>query len=93
MDKQQLLEFVQSLPDDLQVMPLACEEVDRREHEWESQHRSTHLGGVYQRNVDNTITLRLSFRTREQGEFLRTYTDPDGTFRNLRQVPYLGVKA
>ncbi|WP_146002144.1 hypothetical protein [Cupriavidus pauculus] len=86
MDKRQLLELIQSLPDDLSVQPLELSECKQREHSWEAQCRTGLYGGVYQRNVDNTLTLRLDFKTREEGEFRRTHTDPDGGFRNLRRI-------
>lgn len=86
MDKQQLLEFVQTLPDNLEVMPISFDESKQEYREWEPQYRSTDLGGVYQCNVDNILTLRFQFMTRYQGEFMRTYNDPDGSFRNLHRV-------
>lgn len=84
--KQQLLEFVQGLPDDAEWLPLEMSECSEDFGDWESQHRSTDLGGVYQRSVDNNLIVRLHFKTREQGEFLRTYCDPEGSFRNLRRI-------
>lgn len=86
MDKQQLLAMIADMPDDLFVSPISLIESARLFGEWESQLRHTQLGGVYQRNVENTLVLRLNFKTREQGEFRRSYTDSDGTFFNMQRV-------
>jgi len=86
MNKQQLLELVQSLPDDAECLPIEISECSQDGYEWESQHRSTSLGGVYQRSIENILVLRLQFRTREQGEFRRTYEDQEGSFRNIHRV-------
>lgn len=86
MDKKQLLDFIQSLPDDLYVQPLEIQECKHEQGPWEGQNRITTLGGVYQRGVDNTLTLRLDFKTRYEGEFRRTYENPDGEFHNLHRI-------
>lgn len=86
MDKQQLLEFVQRLPDDAEAFPFELSECEQDAGCWESQHQSGEYGGIYRRTIQNALTLRLSFKTREQGEFRRTYEDPDGMFRNLRRI-------
>lgn len=86
MGKQELLDLINSLPDDMQALPINVMECAQEASAWERQGVTTDLGSVYQRNVDNEVTLRLHFRTREQGEFLRTYTDPDGSFRNMKRI-------
>lgn len=85
-DKQSLIKFIESLPDNLFVRPLNYEEVERKQSEPESLYKSGHYGGVYQWDVENVLTLRLEFNTRVQGEFRRTYTNPDGDWRNCKRV-------
>jgi hypothetical protein len=86
MNKQQLLEFIQGLPDNVQAAPFEYSEISTQQDEWVSQGRSTQCGGVYQCDVENKMTLRLEFKTKFEGEFLRTCTDPDGSFRNIRRL-------
>lgn len=86
MDKKGLIEFVQSLPDDLEVLPLEPEAQDRFNYGWESQNKFTDLGGVHQCDVHNTLTVRIVFRTRYHGEFRREYNDPDGAFYNIHRI-------
>lgn len=86
MTKTELLMLVQSLPDDLEAIPLDISESSVVAGDWESQSRSGAYGGVHQRSVDNTLTLRLLFRTRYEGEFRRTYENPDGQFFNVRRI-------
>jgi len=86
MTKQELLKLIQDLPDDVEVVPFEFRECNQEAGDWESQHRNTNLGGVYQRTVENEITLRLKFRTRTEGEFRRTYENTHGMFFNLRRI-------
>lgn len=86
MTKQELLNLINSLPDDMKAIPIDVMECAQEASAWERQGVTTDLGSVYQRNVDNEVTLKLHFRTREQGEFLRTYTDPDGSFSNMQLI-------
>lgn len=86
MDKKQLLEIIQSLPDDLYVQPLELLECIQEASEWESLGRHTSLGGVYQKDVRNTLVLRIQFKTRYEGEFRRTYENKLGEFRNVRRI-------
>jgi len=86
MDKKQLLELIQNLPDDTAVEPFDYSECRREEGLWESQGRSTEIGGVYRKTVDNELTLRLRFKTQFEGEFRRTYQNSEGQFFNLKRV-------
>lgn len=86
MDKQQLLKLIEDLPDDVNIEPIEYLESSQKEYEWVSQHRSTDLGGVYRRNVDNTFNFTLRFRTTYEGEFRRTYENAAGTFFNVHRV-------
>ena len=86
MNKQQLLELIQQMPDDLEVAPINICEGYEKSHEWEYQYRSTHLGAVYRKNVDNEITLTLRFKTIFEGEFSRKYENVTGNFSNLRRI-------
>ena len=82
MDKKRLLEFIENLPDNLEVQPLEYNECKIKENEWESQHRSTEIGGVYHQTVDNI----LIFKTKFEGEFKRSQQNKEGNFFNLRRI-------
>lgn len=86
MDKKQLIDLIMDMPDDLFVKPIEYQENVNIKHEWESQCRVTSFGGVYQRGVDNELVLRIVFKTRFEGEFSRSYTNPDGCFFNIRRI-------
>jgi hypothetical protein len=86
MNKAQLIAFVQSLPDDLCVQPLELTEAASRKGPWERMEGEQQLSNVYRRDVDNTLTIQLDFKTTYQGEFQRTYSQPDGVFTNLKRV-------
>lgn len=86
MNKQELLNLVRSLPDDAEALPLEMSECEQDAGPWENQLTTGLHGGIYQRTIENTLVLRLRFRTRQQGEFRRTYCDPDGSFRNVHIV-------
>ncbi|MNJ49936.1 hypothetical protein D3C77_451950 [compost metagenome] len=87
MTKQELLDFVNSLPDDAEVSPrdvtLTTENRDEPSP-WESTGTTV---GRYRREVEHSVTLRITFTTAQEADFQRTYEDPNGSFRNLRQVP------
>ena len=86
MNKQQLLEFITSLPDDLTITPIDLSECKSEAGDWKSQNKVTSLGGVYQQRVDNTLVLRLEFTARYEGEFRRTLENQDGVFHNVHRV-------
>lgn len=87
MTKDELLKFVQSLPDDAEVLPIDVtlgEENGDTPSPWEA---TGTLIGRYRREVDHLVTLRLSFRTAQEADFQRTYENPSGIFSNLHTVP------
>lgn len=86
MDKAQLIAWINDMPDDMFVLPLEISEVSSREGPWVYQHRSGDYGGVHHRRVDNTLVLRIQFKTTFEGEFRRTYEIPEGVWRNVRRV-------
>ena len=85
MTKQELLAFVNSLPDDAEVLP--------RDVTLTGENRSDpspwELTPIcrYRREVEHLVTLRITFKTAEEADFQRTYEDPEGSFRNLHRVP------
>ncbi|MNJ68438.1 hypothetical protein D3C77_646880 [compost metagenome] len=87
MTKQELLAFVNSLPEDTEVLP---REVTLRQENrddpspWESTGTAI---GRYRREVEHLVTLSITFKTAEEADFQRTYENPEGSFRNLHQVP------
>lgn len=86
MDKKQLIDLILTLPDDVEVEPFDYSECKQEEGPWESQGRSTVVGGVYRRTVSNTLALRLHFKTQFEGEFRRAYENSEGQFFNLKRV-------
>lgn len=87
MTKQELLDFVNSLPEDAEVLPrdVTLTEENRDDPSpWEST--GTTLGR-YRRDVEHTVTLRIQFTTAQEADFQRTYEDPNGSFHNLHRVP------
>lgn len=86
MNKQELLQLINDMPDDMFALPVEYTECKQRIGEWESTGSVTSIGSVYQRSVENELVLRLKFNTRYEGEFRRKYNDPDGTFYNLRRI-------
>lgn len=86
MNKVQLLELIQNMPDDLEVQPITLSEHSEKVHDWVSQHRVTLLGGIYQQKIENEFTMTLRFTTTIEGEFRRTYENSTGTFFNVRRV-------
>jgi len=69
MDKQQLLAFIQSLPDDLVVRDFDIREWQRHESSWTPTDRVTEYGRVHTRSVDNLLTMKLDFKANYSGEF------------------------
>jgi hypothetical protein len=86
MDKKQLLEFIQNLPDDVEAIPADYRVSQQKEGPWESQGRKTHIGGVYRQTVDNKLSIHLRFTTQFEGEFRRTYENDEGEFLNIKRV-------
>lgn len=87
MTKQELLDFVNSLPEDAEVLPrdvtLTAENHDEP-RPWESTGTAI---GRYRREVEHLVTLRITFTSAQEADFQRTYEDPEGSFRNLHRVP------
>jgi hypothetical protein len=84
MSKQQLLQFVQDLPDNVEVFPFEyANEHDSFQFEtpWKS-----HQLGIYRKSVTNNLTLKLKFTAEIEGEFLRTYTNQAGQFLNIHRI-------
>lgn len=88
MDKQKLLELIQSLPDDLFCNPLNYEEQGQVQHDWVPcpPDESQGVSNAYKRDIDNTLVLRIDFRTTVRGEFRRTIEDPEGQFHNVMRL-------
>lgn len=86
MNKAELIKMIESLPEDMFVEPLEFSECKAIEGQWLSENRIGNFGGVYRRDVDNVVTLRLNFKTQYEGEFRRTYENKDGMFRNVRRI-------
>ena len=86
MDKKALLEFVQSLPEDVEVLPIECTEKTKRAEEWQSQGKIGEFGGIYRQRVKNELKLELRFTTEYEGQFRRTYENQDGIFINVRRI-------
>lgn len=86
-DKQALIAFIQSLPDDLEVVPFEYREIVTEAEPWAGTGQQTYQGGTHERNVHHGLTLRLAFKTRERMYFQRTYTEPDGVISGLHRVP------
>lgn len=73
MNKQELITFIQSLPENLEVMPLELSEAMDDPREWD---RVPNLTGevyqtVYRRENRRQLNLRLQFTDTEQAEFQR----------------------
>lgn len=85
MNKQQLLELIQSMPEDLFCNPLNYEEQGQVVHDWTRcpPLPDSEVYNAYKRDIDNTLVLRIDFRTTVRGEFRRGINDPDGTFYNV----------
>jgi hypothetical protein len=85
-DKASLIKFIESMPDNLFVQPLQYDEIVKKRSDPVPLYKSGDYGGIYQWDVENVLTLRLEFKTRVQGEFRRTYMNPDGDWRNCKRV-------
>lgn len=91
-DKQSLLAFIQSLPDEISVGPFemsssAESDLSFDVGRWEAADYGNMLrGGRHVRGVENSLTFRLSFRTREEGYFKRTLELPEGEWRDIKRI-------
>lgn len=86
MDKEELIRFIKSLPDDLQSMPIEITEHSQVHSPWYSTHESGLFGGIHKKRVENNVTIQLVFTTEYQGEFRREYTNPEGSFFNVKRT-------
>lgn len=87
-NKQELLDFVNSLPDNVEVEATNILEADCYKREWTPVQNPVYsdLGGHYETLVTNTITMTFKFDTKYEGFFKRTYENREGIFRNVRRV-------
>lgn len=93
MNKAQLIEMIQGLPDSIEVEPFCYEESYGPQSKWVNQHELGDFGSIHHKKVYNKLDFRISFVTSFVGEFRRTYTCPDGTFFNTRQIsPHSNVQ-
>jgi len=88
MDKQQLLELVNSLPDNLEVLPISLTDSNSNKV---GEPTFTGLTGntyraEYEDLYENTLTLSFRFKTKVKYEFQR---DDDGNPKvaNVRRIP------
>lgn len=88
MDKQQLLEWIKGMPDDLQLHPMELTERTSQPSDWQlhPEYKTGIIGRLHTQEVKNELMLRLTFTTMYQGEFIRTYTDKHGSFHNITRV-------
>jgi len=91
MNKHELIEFIKTMPDDLQVYPIEHNGwTQTDESPWEGTGwKLGNIGSIYQKNVSNDLTLRLFFTTTTEGEFFRrtnNLMDRDGEWHNLKRV-------
>lgn len=83
MDKQQLLDLINDLPDDVFALPFEYSECKSQQGDWKSDGLFI---GHYKTKVENELVIRLHFQTEYAGQFKRTYTDPDGSFYNVIRI-------
>lgn len=86
MNKAELLEFVQSLPDDAECMPFDITRETITNGEWYPSDDNSLAIGVHKRDVKYNLTLDLVYTVTQAADFKRTYEDPQGIFSNLRRV-------
>lgn len=86
MNKRQLLDLINRLPENLECMPFEITQNSEQAEEWISTNETRWCGGVYERKVNHEMRLDLRFVTRQEAEFKRSYEDPEGVFRNLRNI-------
>jgi hypothetical protein len=86
MNKEQLLAFVQSLPDDAECLPLNLTRESIERGDWFPSDDRTSKINTYEREVTHNLTLTLVYKLTQAAEFKRTYEDPQGVFSNLRRV-------
>jgi hypothetical protein len=87
MDKQKLLEWVQSLPDNLEALPFELSEIEEQHSDWERVPGATGrvFPTVYQQRVETNLILKLRFTGKVLGEFQRDqFNNP--SWVNLRRV-------
>ena len=85
MDKAQLLAWVQSLPDNLQVHDFQLRRDTVREQPWRVVLDEKPIC-LHEQKVDYRFDMVIEFRDTFRGEFRRTYENPEGMFHNVRRV-------
>lgn len=89
MDKKQLIEWLQGLPDDFQALPIEISEVEVNASDWRPLsdfNRVTYTRGRHERKVETSLTLRLNFTAHEQVDYHRNLYTGEESFTNLRRV-------
>ena len=87
MTKADLLSLIEQMPDNMSVEPIDFSECQTREHAPEPHHSDIRIG-AYQWDVDSTLTLRLHFRERFEGDFRRELHQELGKFFNVRKTAH-----
>lgn len=86
MNKEQLIKLINDLPDDLEVLPSEYFECEKTCTEFKRIDTGKVYSNEYQQNVENTITLKINFKTCFRGEFKRNTDGKHDQFFNVYRI-------